>query len=138
MDLATVPGITPDEARRLREAGVTDAASLAALRDVASTAQRAGLSSDRLARLHAAALDVHEDAGIVIQTFEPWQDVAQTLWRAAEDVQDEARARFQDVRGMIGGAWLRFQAESLAAVATAEKRLAEGIGTMRRSLRPRA
>lgn len=138
MDLATVPGITQDEARRLREAGVADVAALAGLREIALTAERTGIPSDRLARLHASALDAHEGAGIVIQTFEPWQDVAQTLWRAAEDVQDEARARFGEVRGMIGGAWLRFQAESLCAVANAEKRLSETLGEARRHVRPRA
>lgn len=117
MHLTRVPGLTPEEGARLAEAGVADLPALATAPDLAALRARTGIPEARLATLQAAALDLHEEAGITIQTVAPLQEVAQTLWRAAEDARDELTERIRTAESAL-------RARAADAVHALESRLA--------------
>jgi hypothetical protein len=131
MDLTRIPGIGPEHDRRLREAGVRDVAALALARDLSTLAEKTGIAPARLAAFQAAALDVSEDAGIAIHTVAPFQEVAQTLWRAAEDAQEEVAGHAEAVRRSLADALARARAAADETLARASREAARGLAALR-------
>ena len=138
MDLALVPGLPPEDARRLQQAGIPDVAALALATDLPALAARAGIPAARLAAFQASALDLHEEAGISIVTPAPFQEVAQTLWRAAEDLQAEAAQRLVRARDGVTGAWTRALAHAAGTAAAGLREVRLATLQARRRARPAA
>lgn len=134
MDLTLLPGIGPEYSRRLRAAGVPDVPALALAPDLSTLAEKTGIAPSRLAAFQAAALDMTEDAGIAIHTVAPFQEVAQTLWRAAEDAQEEVVQRAATFRRAFSETVASLRARADEALAQAGREAARGLAGLRQAV----
>lgn len=133
MDLTAVPGIGPEYSRRLKDAGVPDVTALAAVTDLSTLSEKTDIPPSRLAAFQASALDMSEEAGIAIHTVAPFQEMAQTLWRAAEDAQEEMRTGARAARASIADALARVRGKAEEAFALANRQAARGLGELRQA-----
>jgi hypothetical protein len=133
MDLTLIPGIGPEYGRRLKEAGIPDVAALALAPDLSTLAEKTAIPPARLATFQASALDMSEEAGIAIHTVAPFQEVAQTLWRAAEDIQEDVAGRAAAIRRSLREAVASVRTRADEAVAHASREAARGLAGIRQA-----